>query len=39
MHAGVDVMQLCLTEVRDGPPDAGVDQREDLLADVGILSA
>ena len=29
-------MELGLAEVRDGPPDARIDQGEDLLAGVGV---
>ena len=36
MHPRLDAMELGLAEVRDGPPDAGIDQGEDLLAGVGV---
>ena len=36
MHSRLDVPELGLAEVGDGPPDARVDQREHLLAGVGV---
>ena len=32
LHAGVNVLELRFTEIRDGPPYACINQREDVLS-------